>query len=278
MAPLTWWTWVWASSVSWWWTGKPGMLQSMGSQRVGHDWATQLNWIDFWTPTGETMSVIPFGCNNSWRQSGALQGLKISFEVFLIIYFGWRQAALQCCIGFCYTSTWISHRYTYASSLLKLSPTFLPILQGCNIGKHFFFRRERICSRMPMPVVRPWAGRSRSHVAFYAFPLRTIILFSAGLGMKLRSSCFMNAIDKLISSIKPPEHPRTKTSPWVSVTGSYLCMEITNCIWIADVKTQQKSTNGIHVLGQESSDYFMRLWNSIILLVCLFQNSLNICL
>ena len=41
---LTQWTWVWASSGSWWWTGKPGMLQSMGSQRVGHDWATKPNW------------------------------------------------------------------------------------------------------------------------------------------------------------------------------------------------------------------------------------------
>ena len=35
---------VWASSESWWWTGKPGVLQSMGSQRVGHDWATEMNW------------------------------------------------------------------------------------------------------------------------------------------------------------------------------------------------------------------------------------------
>ena len=35
---------VWASSWSWWWTGKPGMLQSMGSQRVGHNQATKLNW------------------------------------------------------------------------------------------------------------------------------------------------------------------------------------------------------------------------------------------
>ena len=39
------WTWVWASSGSWWWTGKPGVLQSMGSQRAGHDWVTELNWI-----------------------------------------------------------------------------------------------------------------------------------------------------------------------------------------------------------------------------------------
>ena len=40
---LTWWTWVWVNSRSWWWTGKPGMLQSMGLQRVRHDWVTELN-------------------------------------------------------------------------------------------------------------------------------------------------------------------------------------------------------------------------------------------
>ena len=45
-ASLTQWTWVWGSSGSWWWTGRPGMLQSMVSQRVGHDWATELNWTD----------------------------------------------------------------------------------------------------------------------------------------------------------------------------------------------------------------------------------------
>ena len=45
MASPTQWTWVWINSRSWWWTGKPGMLQSMGSQRVRHNWATELNWI-----------------------------------------------------------------------------------------------------------------------------------------------------------------------------------------------------------------------------------------
>ena len=45
-ASPTWWTWVWVSSGSWWWTGKPGVLQSMGSQRVRHDWA--LNWLTDW--------------------------------------------------------------------------------------------------------------------------------------------------------------------------------------------------------------------------------------
>ena len=43
MASLTRWTWVWVNSRSWLWTGRPGMLQSVGSQRVRHDWATELN-------------------------------------------------------------------------------------------------------------------------------------------------------------------------------------------------------------------------------------------
>ena len=46
MASLTQWTWVWASSGRWWRTGKLGVLHSMGSQRVRHDWATELNWTD----------------------------------------------------------------------------------------------------------------------------------------------------------------------------------------------------------------------------------------
>ena len=46
MALPTQWTWVWVNSRSWWWTGMPGMLWFMGSQRVRHDWATELNWTD----------------------------------------------------------------------------------------------------------------------------------------------------------------------------------------------------------------------------------------
>ena len=46
MASPTGWTWVWVDSGSWWWTGRPGMLWFMGSQRAGHDWVTELNWTD----------------------------------------------------------------------------------------------------------------------------------------------------------------------------------------------------------------------------------------
>ena len=44
MASLTRWTWVSVNSGSWWWTGGPGVLRFMVLQRVGHDWATELNW------------------------------------------------------------------------------------------------------------------------------------------------------------------------------------------------------------------------------------------
>ena len=46
MASPTRWTWVWVNSRSWWWTGRPGVLQFMGLQRVGHGWTTKLNWTE----------------------------------------------------------------------------------------------------------------------------------------------------------------------------------------------------------------------------------------
>ena len=48
MASLNQWTWVWVNSGSWWWRGRPGVGQFMGSQRVRHKWATELNWTIKW--------------------------------------------------------------------------------------------------------------------------------------------------------------------------------------------------------------------------------------
>jgi len=47
MTSPTQWTWVWVNSGRWWWTGRPGVLQFMGSQRIGHDWVTELNWTEW---------------------------------------------------------------------------------------------------------------------------------------------------------------------------------------------------------------------------------------
>ena len=47
MSSLTRWTWVWVNSGSLWWTARPGVLRFIRSQRVGHDWATKLNWTEY---------------------------------------------------------------------------------------------------------------------------------------------------------------------------------------------------------------------------------------
>ena len=84
MASLTQWTWVWASCGRWWRTGKPGVLQSMGSQRVGHNWATKqqqaseqsLSWRDpqvrhlstwnYLQHAHNAYNVWSFACSTKW--------------------------------------------------------------------------------------------------------------------------------------------------------------------------------------------------------------------
>ena len=66
MASLALWTWVWVDSGSWWWTGRPGVLRFTGSQRVGHNWATELNWelkLPGWRPG--RWSVVAAGISHS---------------------------------------------------------------------------------------------------------------------------------------------------------------------------------------------------------------------
>ena len=57
MASLTQWTLVWVNSRSWWWTGRPGVLRFMGLQRVGHDWATELNWTELICKTAKKTQI-----------------------------------------------------------------------------------------------------------------------------------------------------------------------------------------------------------------------------
>ena len=64
MASPTQWTWVWVDSGSWWWTVRPGLLWFMGSQRVGHDWATELNWTELnWERGGHYPRPMWFECS-----------------------------------------------------------------------------------------------------------------------------------------------------------------------------------------------------------------------
>ena len=58
MASLTRWTWAWVNSGNWWWTGRPGVLRFLGSQRVGHDWASELNWTELKEETPAWRNVL----------------------------------------------------------------------------------------------------------------------------------------------------------------------------------------------------------------------------
>ena len=64
--------WVWLNSESWWWTGRLGVLQFMGSQRVGHNWATELNWTEEF-PGGPMVRTQCFHCHvprfNPWLEN-----------------------------------------------------------------------------------------------------------------------------------------------------------------------------------------------------------------
>ena len=85
MASPTQWTWVCVSSGSWWWTGKPGVLQSMGSQRVRHDWVTELNWTDAnimppFISTGRPLRMDPWADPATARTDVPPEGMKYGCE------------------------------------------------------------------------------------------------------------------------------------------------------------------------------------------------------
>ena len=71
MASPTQWTWVWVNSGSWWWTGRPGMLQSTGSQRVGYDWVTELNW--------DIMTCLPLSVPQPYQRVVIVQSRELGF-------------------------------------------------------------------------------------------------------------------------------------------------------------------------------------------------------
>ena len=88
MASPSRWTWVWVNSGSWWWTGRPGVLQFMGSQRVEHDWATELNWTDVhiqqllsWSTRTNSTGVyfFPLSCILFFRNADAISTYCRSF-------------------------------------------------------------------------------------------------------------------------------------------------------------------------------------------------------
>ena len=72
------WTWVWVNSRSWWWTGRPGVVRFVGSQRVGYDWVTELNWMFHCTSVPDLL--YPFLCWWTFRFLPRLSDFTFTFH------------------------------------------------------------------------------------------------------------------------------------------------------------------------------------------------------
>ena len=79
MASPTQWTWEWVNSGSWWWTGRPGVLQSMGLQRVRQDWETELNWRQLLNVPNTCINVTNCKQHHYHLSLGRWKGLLIYY-------------------------------------------------------------------------------------------------------------------------------------------------------------------------------------------------------
>ena len=158
VASPTQWTWVWVNSGSWRWTGKPGVLQSMGSQRVRHDWATELNWTDeckgeaqsrWWhsqasapgtcllsisppslcSSCNQASPSTPANCLQAWK-TGRVVRISSSGQVFWNVRF-------LCCE--------LSLKHYFENDLIRSTDIWLP--------------KRRQCQRHKRHRFNPWVGK-----------------------------------------------------------------------------------------------------------------------
>ena len=91
MSSPTQWTWVLVDSGSWWWTGRPGMLRFMGSQRVGHDWATELTWTPQICPLPNSQNLWSYYLNGKRDFADVIKDLDREFGIST-----WTQCNHKC--------------------------------------------------------------------------------------------------------------------------------------------------------------------------------------
>ena len=154
MVSLTWWRWVWASSRSWWWTGRPGVLQSMGSQIVGHDWVTE------WQQRSKKASWKQVG--HGWEE-GRDQGWEGKFQTRGTMKSKGTEARMQRCLwGSRETITEHGREDRVGVSCLKGFWKAVP----------FWFCRHRPCGRFSsgeLPGSDLWIGRKKEKSGFPTF-------------------------------------------------------------------------------------------------------------
>ena len=121
MASLTQWTWVWANSGSWWWTGRPGVLQSMGSQKVRHNWAAE------WEQQGLDKGEEEYKEEEAEEKPVIFLMWLLTFVIFRVkasssfpLKAKWREA------GFHLTCVWVNISMSSQPPINTSSPSTLP--------------------------------------------------------------------------------------------------------------------------------------------------------
>ena len=127
MASPTQWIWVWVSSRCWWWTGRPGLLKSMGSQSVGHDWATELNWTE-WS------SGFPYFCQfqSVFSNNKFMVWAKVSFQSsFCWLY----RASPSCCKEYNQSDFGVDHLVMSMCRVFCVVGRGYLLWPACSLGK-----------------------------------------------------------------------------------------------------------------------------------------------
>ena len=171
MASPTWWTWVCVSSGSWWWTGKPGVLQSMGLQRVGHDWVTELNWeIGSYIYITESPLILFQGTG-----SGMNTASPGDLTTALTIFFSHLEKQVKLEEGFRWTSSLMllgeSGRWLLWDETILLSKFLAALLVFSSHVSHFTTFQPRGQNRMCQvpnheanePRRWPWVSKAPFH-------------------------------------------------------------------------------------------------------------------
>ena len=141
MASPTQWTWVWVDSGSWWWTGRPGLVWFMGSQRVRHDWATELNWY-----------TVVYRLPNLWIINILSSKRKIETQDF----HSYAISSGACFIYVFFTWLWEQHSLYFPISQATLLTLVVPLFPflcsliiilwwSCGFTYYLYAEKHQIC-------------------------------------------------------------------------------------------------------------------------------------
>ena len=155
MASPTRWTWVWVNSGGWWWTGRPGVLQFMGSQRVGHNWVTELtDWGSFLLQDSASQS-----CEEQQDSFTILPCWVNFFLMFPYSCYSVTKSCLTLCDPMDYSTYQASLYFIISWGLLK--PMSIELLMSSN---HFILCQPLLLLLSIFPSIKVFSNESSLHI------------------------------------------------------------------------------------------------------------------